>query len=315
MLALAAAAASGPVSDTQRAQDLDTEYQLLAQQINRIASSAQYGNLSLLNFGNTVNGAFSFQSSSVLNNFYIAQQVALAQGPVSAADQAIAAVYGGGADGLPTGTSGTFDAAPYEGANSSAFGPAAFLVGNKATQSISVTLNTVNTIALGLEVDEVTYADHQNTDYGTEPNPGYNSSQPVSASNEPTIPANFAYWQSQHPGQALLGTVDSSVVSSKSNIASQSAAQIALTHLGSAISTITKDRANIGAYESRFDFALRVQETSLQSNDQSASVIEDADVAAVKARVSSQDVRTQASIAALTVASQLPRELLRLIQA
>ncbi|MDR3440795.1 MAG: flagellin [Telmatospirillum sp.] len=40
----------------------------------------------------------------------------------------------------------------------------------------------------------------------------------------------------------------------------------------------------------------------------------DADVAQVKSTLSSTDVKTQASVAALTQASQLPQELLRLIQ-
>jgi len=44
-------------------------------------------------------------------------------------------------------------------------------------------------------------------------------------------------------------------------------------------------------------------------------VILDADVASVKTKLSSQDVLTQASIAALTQASMLPQELLKLIQA
>ena len=87
-----------------------------------------------------------------------------------------------------------------------------------------------------------------------------------------------------------------------------------ITNLNSAINTITKDRAKIGAYESQFNFANQDISTNIQNITASASVIMDADVASVKAQLSATDVKTQASVAALTQASQLPTELLRLIQ-
>ena len=52
----------------------------------------------------------------------------------------------------------------------------------------------------------------------------------------------------------------------------------------------------------------------MQNITSAASVIMDADVAMVKSSLSSSDVKTQASIAALTQASQLPQELLHLLQ-
>jgi flagellin len=54
--------------------------------------------------------------------------------------------------------------------------------------------------------------------------------------------------------------------------------------------------------------------TNVQNTTAAASVVLDADVASVKASLSSEDVKTQAAVAALTQAAQLPQELLRLIQ-
>ena len=88
----------------------------------------------------------------------------------------------------------------------------------------------------------------------------------------------------------------------------------AITALNSAINTITQERAKIGAYESRFNFSLQDIETNVQNISSAQSVIMDADVAQVKSNLSSTDVKTQASVAALSQASQLPQELLRLIQ-
>jgi flagellin len=84
--------------------------------------------------------------------------------------------------------------------------------------------------------------------------------------------------------------------------------------INSAIATITQDRAKIGAYESQFNFSSQDIATNVQNIQAATSTIMDADVAQTKTQLSSIDVKTQASVAALTQASQLPQELLRLIQ-
>jgi len=84
--------------------------------------------------------------------------------------------------------------------------------------------------------------------------------------------------------------------------------------INSAIATITQNRAKIGAYESQFNFSSQDIATNVQNIQAATSTIMDADVASVKTSLSSNDVKTQASVAALTQASQLPQELLRLIQ-
>jgi len=98
-------------------------------------------------------------------------------------------------------------------------------------------------------------------------------------------------------------------------VSTASAALKSIASLSTAINTVTEDRAKIGAYESQFNFSSQAISTNVQNTEASASTILDADVAAVKTQLSSQDVKTQASIAALTQASMLPQELLKLIQA
>jgi flagellin len=106
---------------------------------------------------------------------------------------------------------------------------------------------------------------------------------------------------------ALLGSGSAGVGSSASALTSINA-------LNSAIQTITQDRAKIGAYESQFNFSSQDIATNVENITAATSTILDADVAAVKSGLSSSDVKTQASVAALTQAAQLPQELLRLIQ-
>jgi flagellin len=105
----------------------------------------------------------------------------------------------------------------------------------------------------------------------------------------------------------LLGTSGSSVSTAAMSLA-------AINAVNSAIELITKDRALVGAYESQFNFSGQDINTNIQNIQAAASVIMDADVAQVKAGLSANDVLTQASIAALTQAAQLPQELLRLLQ-
>jgi flagellin len=323
MMALAATAMSGQVTDTQRSQDLDSEYQLLAQQINVIASSTQYAGNSLLNFNVTVGGGFSFESSSVLAGFYEAQVLRDTQ--QGADNQAIAIpgfgtfqntgqldqyTTGNGVLGLPTGDSGTFDAGPLESAGSFPFGPADFLVGTSASDQISVSIGAVNTVSLDLERDVVSYS--------VQPVETVNSTVQVSNGHggfttEP-ITYTAAQWLALNPTQALPGTVTTTVTSTVSNIATQSAAATAFSTLNNALATVTEERAGIGAYESRFQFTAQDVATNIQGTTASASVIADADAAAVKAQLSAISVTAAASVAALVQAASLPRELLALIQ-
>ncbi|MDR3440768.1 flagellin [Telmatospirillum sp.] len=101
---------------------------------------------------------------------------------------------------------------------------------------------------------------------------------------------------------------------SGSTVSTAALALQSMTAVSSAINVITKDRALVGAYESQFNFSGQDISANVQNITAAASVIMDADVASVKSSLSSADVKTQASVAALTQAAQLPQELLKLLQ-
>jgi flagellin len=187
MMALATEAASGQVTNTQRTQDINTEYSQLKTEITSIVSSTTYAGQTLL-------------SGSFLSNVK-------------------------------------------------------FLVGTLSSNFLTISVATVSVAGTG----------------------------------------------------GLLGT-------SGSTVSSAATALSAINKINSAINTVTQDRAKLGAYESQFNFSGQDIATNIQNISAAASVVLDADVASVKATLSSTDVKTQASVAALTQASQLPQELLRLIQ-
>jgi flagellin len=185
MKSLATEAASGNVTDDQRSDDIDTEYQQLLKEIDSIAKGTRYSDASLLDG---------------------------------------TSAYSGGVD---------------------------FLVGTTSSDTISVTISAAGTSNL-----------------------------------------------------SLSGT----------SLTTQASASSMIDTLTSAINTVTKDRALIGAQESRFNFASQSIATSTENTTAAESTIMDADVAAQKSMLASADVKYQASVAALAQATQIPRELLSLLQ-
>ncbi len=103
-------------------------------------------------------------------------------------------------------------------------------------------------------------------------------------------------------------TVAASAVDTAAN------AQLAISSLDAAIDMVSQARANVGAIMSRFEFRSESIATSDENLSAAQSAIMDADVASEKSDLASQDVKTQAAIAALTQATQLPQELLSLLQ-
>jgi flagellin len=108
-------------------------------------------------------------------------------------------------------------------------------------------------------------------------------------------------------GLSSLGLTGTSLTTS-------GAALTLINTLTSAIQTVTQDRASIGAAESRFNFRTQAIATTTENTSSAESTLMDADVASEKSKLSSADVKSQASIAALSQAAKMPSELLSLLQ-
>lgn len=125
----------------------------------------------------------------------------------------------------------------------------------------------------------------------------------------------------------LVGTSSSDMISvtinavtlsglglSSTALTTASAALALIDTLTTAIETVTQNRASIGALESRFNYRSESISTNTENTSAAESTMLDADVAAEKSKLSSADVKSQASIAALAQASKMPQELLTLLQ-
>jgi flagellin len=109
-------------------------------------------------------------------------------------------------------------------------------------------------------------------------------------------------------------TTSTSLAIGAGDITTAANAVTAMGALTTAINTVTGTRAAVGALESQFSFHSQSIATTTENTSAAASAIMDADVASEKSQLSSADVKTQASVAALAQANKMPQELLSLLQ-
>jgi flagellin len=93
----------------------------------------------------------------------------------------------------------------------------------------------------------------------------------------------------------------------------QAGALAAVTALDTALDTVSTARANIGAAQSRFEFRAATIATSVENLSAANSAIEDVDIAAEQAKLSSSEVKVQAAVAAAASANSMPQALLKLL--
>lgn len=98
------------------------------------------------------------------------------------------------------------------------------------------------------------------------------------------------------------------------SVATLADASIASDAIDTALNTVTAVRANVGALQSRFDFASANVQTALQNQDAARGALLDTDVTSESTAYATAQVQLQAGIAVLAQANQLPQNLLKLIQ-
>lgn len=301
MKSLATQSDSGSVTDSERTY-IDAEYQELLEEIDGIASSTRYNGVSLLNGDSTYSSSAkvatsyydegtTFEVATGTNAFtvsytddagttsdltvslddgtYTLEQIAAAinadtdtnDGKISAYIEDSAEgqrlVVAAAAKGASVATSTTASTLKDSADDAVAMSFTAldqgvnFMVGTSTSDIINVSIDDIDTTALGLSGTDVTTQDN---------------------------------------------------------------AETAIEALDGAISALSQARAEIGATMSRFEFRSETIDTTVENLESAQSAVMDADVAAEKSQLSSADVKTQAAIAALSQANQMPQNLLTLLK-
>ena len=97
------------------------------------------------------------------------------------------------------------------------------------------------------------------------------------------------------------------------DVLTQANAQIAGTVIDEAIKTLTSIRADVGALQSRFNYASANLQSSIQNQDSARGVLLDTDVATESTAYATYQVQLQAGISVLAQANLLQQNLLKLI--
>jgi flagellin len=98
------------------------------------------------------------------------------------------------------------------------------------------------------------------------------------------------------------------------NIKTPEAATVALEVLSNAITTVTSARAQVGVYQSRFDYASAAINSSIQNQDAARSEFLDTKVEEESSDLAMSQVRMNASISVLAQANQITQGLLQLLR-
>lgn len=130
---------------------------------------------------------------------------------------------------------------------------------------------------------------------------GLNFALGSSASDSISVSLQSASTSNLYNGQSL-------------DVASAPSAAAASLAIDKALQTVTSIRAQVGALESRFNFASANLESSVQNQDAARGSLLDTDVSSESTSYATAQVQLQAGIAVLAQANQLPQNLLKLIQ-
>ncbi len=112
----------------------------------------------------------------------------------------------------------------------------------------------------------------------------------------------------------LSGVTTNDLGTTNLDVLTQADAATAADTIDTALNKVTSVRAEVGALQSRFNFAAANVESSISNQDAARGVLLDTDIAAESTAFSTAQVQLQAGISVLAQANQLPQSLLKLIQ-
>lgn len=305
MKTLAVQSASGQLSDTERTI-LNTEYQALKNEIDRIGSDTEFNGTKLLSGGQALtqetggSGAFTgtngvdavrasgitFAGSATSASFDLHGQ-SNANGNVT-----LSATAGGGTQVF-----------------SAVVGSASF-TGGTLTTPTSVTLTSSDAQVNGVVVFDLNTGFSQGSFQQSE----NNGTIAGTSSTSFTFKVGTGAVAAEDDLTFAIGSLVAISDSLATNISTSSNANTASSEVTAAIDSLNTNRSTVGANQSRLDFAGANIATARENAEAARSQLLDLDVAAEMTKFTSSQVLMQAGVSMLAQANQLPQNLLRLFQ-
>ncbi|MFT5438264.1 MAG: flagellin [Alphaproteobacteria bacterium] len=293
MKSLAVQSGSGQLSGTERGL-LDTEYQALVSEIDRLASDTSFN-------GNTlVNGAIDIALDSGTSSNY--------------------EVRDGIQDITLVGDHGTATAANIDYDPAGSF--TVTISGNDFTGALSTDTNDGSTMSTGTVVTlsnalltesvEVII----NTAFDVDATPA-TEALTLTGTNTTTFTYKIGTGTSPTSDEitvSLDATSASSLGLNSTNITSESQADISSVAISNAVDQLNNARAGLGASQNRLEFAAANIATTLENTEAARSNLLDLDIASEMSIFTSKQILVQAGVAMLAQANQAPQVLLKLLQ-
>ncbi len=274
---------------------LDTEFQSLSKEIDRIANSTQFNGMDLLNgnLGGTLDSATA--NSSLLG------VGAVRDVQINGLAEAAADTWTVSADGkkITNGDSSVTLSLTSNGGSLPADGAASTLVySDAAGRSVKLTVNDAYAVA-GIENKTLKV------------NAASNSIDlQVGANNTANDRESISIGDMRISG----GTNASLKALAGIDIKTQANAESALDTVKNAVNSVSSQRAQLGAYQNRLNYTISNLSTESQNLQSASSQITDVDMAKEMTEYTKNNILTQAANAMLAQANQLPQSVLSLLK-
>jgi len=295
MKSLAVQAGSGSLSGTERSM-LDTEYQALISEVDRIANDTEFAGTLLVDgaIGVTTTSATSFavnqgvQDITFVGNHSTAANATITYNSTTGFSVNVV-------DGTATNTfTGAIASGTNDGTNMST-GTVVTLTNTNTTNKIDIALNTAFIVNTAHTTGTLGLSGTTTTSFNFKVGTGVSST-----ADEISVSINSV-------DTAALGIGTTAVTT-------ESGADLASVAISNAIDNLQTYRATIGANQNRLEFAAANIATATENTEAARSQLLDLDIASEMSNFVSKQILIQAGVAMLSQANQLPGNLLRLFQ-
>lgn len=299
MKTLAVQAGSGQLSNTERSM-LDTEYQALLNEVDRIAQDTEFNGNQLINGSISIGDNANFGAAAGVINIAVVGVVTGAA--TTAGNLGYATAADGGTLTLSATDAVTGAATTYTASISSSDWTGGYLTSGtalKLTNSTSdgfmtITLNTSFQANTSIATDGFDFAQSGINSYS------YKIGSGTQAQDKITI--------------SLEGVNVDSLGMANTDVTSTANADAASEAISNAIDTLNTSRAKIGAAQNRLEFAAANISSTMENTEAARSNLMDLDIAAEMTTFTSKQILVQSGIAMLAQANQMPQNLLKLFQ-
>lgn len=291
MKTLAVQSGSGQLSATERSM-LDTEYQQLLSEIDRLAADTEFNSVSLVSGSLTtdLSSATAFTATQGMQD--ITFNGSFATGSTGTMSYNTAGSFSFVHAGVTY--TGSLASSTNDGSNMTT-GTVVTLSNASSSNTIDLAISTAFDVDLTKAAGTVTLAGSNTTSFTYKVGTGIDAS-----ADQLTVTLNGI------SANALgLDTTD---------ITSVSTSDTASGAISAAIDTLNTSRATIGASQNRLEFASANIATTFENMEAARSNLLDLDVAAEMSKFTSKQILVQAGVAMLAQANQTPQNLLRLFQ-